>query len=292
LDAFQEVIARWTKLASKALTIRDQSTTQFTFRFNDGSSSSFIEGDLNDLYYSISGSHEQNALIPIQEIQNLFKRPWWSRTWVLQELSLARKACFVCGNKVLSRRRCIAAFYAICALGLVLNNNFTLRRAISTPYQLSVASASLDGCPNTILGMSDTQKHAPLSLLALLHVTCLREVKAPVVYRASTYFEATDPRDKVYGILGLTIDKDELKDLGVRPDYTQSCQDAYICAATALLKQGHISILSLVQFPKNQNALPSWVPDWSNPRRVTLQEAESADHITLKPEYKACGSLN
>jgi hypothetical protein len=57
-----------------------------------------------------------------------------------------------------------------------------------------------------------------------------------------------------------------------------------------MLRQGYLSVLSLSQFPKAQAGLPSWVPDWSKPLKIPLQPY-FIDHMTLKPEYKASGSL-
>lgn len=74
------------------------------------------------------------------------------------------------------------------------------------------------------------------------------------------------------------------------PDYTQSCQDLYIAVGAALLRQGHLSALSLAQFSKFQPGLPSWVPDWSQPLGDTLQ-GTSIDHMTPDPPYNVSRSL-
>ena len=81
-----------------------------------------------------------------------------------------------------------------------------------------------------------------------------------------------------------------MKELGVLPNYTRSCQDVYISVAAALLRQGHLSALSLGQFRKGQLDLPSWVPDWSKPLGDTLQGI-STDHMSPEPQYNASGSL-
>jgi hypothetical protein len=67
-------------------------------------------------------------------------------------------------------------------------------------------------------------------------------------------------------------------------------EKVYTDATAAMLKQGHISLLSLCQFPKVQPNLPSWVPDWSQPVRAPIQAFEN-DHMTLAPRFNAAGSL-
>lgn len=37
--------------------------------------------------------------LPIQAYQKFLSRPWWYRVWVIQEVSVAKEAIFVCGSK-------------------------------------------------------------------------------------------------------------------------------------------------------------------------------------------------
>ncbi|KAH8586676.1 heterokaryon incompatibility protein-domain-containing protein [Bisporella sp. PMI_857] len=71
----------------------------------------------------------------------------------------------------------------------------------------------------------------------------------------------TDPRDKVYGIRGLSSD---VQDGELVPDYTRSMQDVYLQAAKfCIIKYQTLGILSCVAHPQNIPNLPSWVPDWT-----------------------------
>jgi hypothetical protein len=162
-----------------------------------------------------------------------------------------------------------------------------LNGLMHTAYQKSVATVDFDWRPTVLLSMWNTHRYSPYPLLALLRATCVSGLYSS---RRDIVLEATDPRDKIYGLLGLAADRDELKELGVLPDYTQSCQDVYISVAAAILRQGHLSALSLAQFSKAHIGLPSWVPDWSKPLGDTLQGI-STDHMTLEPAYNASGSL-
>ncbi|ENI07891.1 hypothetical protein COCC4DRAFT_37671 [Bipolaris maydis ATCC 48331] len=101
--------------------------------------------------------------------------------------------------------------------------------------------------------------------------------------------EATDPRDKIFALLGLVNDKDSLEALGVFPDYTRSKEEVYTTTMTAMLRKGHISLLSICCGIKRPNGLPSWVPDWSKPDPPMLQLVGDDE---LFPTYNACGSKN
>jgi hypothetical protein len=290
-DILRNISTQWKKLASQPASFRDRSMQRVTIKSSNGTEKDlhFLMKDLNELYYSISGSHELDRLLPVQGMAKIFTRDWWSRTWVLQEISLAQKANFICGTKQLSRRQCTAALRAFKALWEVLSENFILNGAIPTVYQNSIMMADFDHRSNVILYMWNTVRKSPYPLLALLRSTCLGNFETPFGSR-NYHLKATDPRDKIYGLLGLAVDRDSLKEFGIQPDYTQSCRDLYISVAVALLRQGYMCALSLIQFPKAQAGLPSWVPDWSKPLKPPLQDVET-DHITQKPEFRTSGIL-
>jgi hypothetical protein len=291
-DLIRKVSAQWRSLASQPPSFRDMSTQRITIKSENSTKPDkhFIMGDLNELFYSISGSHGGDSLFPVEGMADLFERPWWGRTWVLQEISLAQKAGFACGTKRLSRRCCTAALNTFKALKYVFQEMTILEGAVftSTAYQGSVEMARFECRPTLQLAMWDTQRYSPYPLLALLRATCLAVIRPLIITILG--LETSDPRDKIYGILGLAADRDQLKEFGVQPDYSKSCQEVYISVTSSILRQGHVSVLSLNSFPKTQIGLPSWVPDWSRPLEGSLQ-GTGIDHMTLEPEYKASGSL-
>lgn len=86
-------------------------------------------------------------------------------------------------------------------------------------------------------------------------------------------FEATDPRDNIYAMLGLMRLADmpgESRAL-LQPDYTRSVEDVYRDATVALiLAEESLTILSLARpgiRPADYGPLPSWVPDYGGNRR-------------------------
>jgi hypothetical protein len=283
------VIEQWRKLACHPPSFRDRSRQRVVLKSANGNTAdqTFLMGDLNELYYSISGSHEQDNLFPVKALADLFTRSWWHRTWVLQEFALARKSAFVCGTKWTSRRRCTAALTGFTAFRTVIQERLTSKEAMPTPYQILVAFANFTGRPLTALGARITQRNNPL--LALLRATCTRGTQTSD-FKETNYLESTDPRDRIYGLLGLAADRDELKEYGIQPDYTQTCREVYISVTAAILRQGHLAVLSLNQFPKAQIGLPSWVPDWSTPLNSSLQ-VTLTDRMTLQPEYTVSGSF-
>jgi len=76
--------------------------------------------------------------------------------------------------------------------------------------------------------------------------------------------KATDPRDYVYGLLGL-VSKPERRNIS--PDYTLNTTDVFARAAiTIMQEQGSLDLLRLNDIGHTEQfSLPFWIPDWSCP---------------------------
>jgi hypothetical protein len=83
-----------------------------------------------------------------------------------------------------------------------------------------------------------------------------------VVDESETRLEVTDPRDRIYGFLGLAKEADAF---GIRPNYSNPVEKVYTNAARVLLTSGKVDLLWFSQFPKSLGDLPTWAPDWSVP---------------------------
>jgi hypothetical protein len=161
-----------------------------------------------------ASEHSNHALHPLSQIaagidfhldeaeygaiNEPFTRPWWNRIWVVQELQLgagqlSQSAIFICGDETISideLRRATARLQSPASLYRFPQSMFDSVNAL-----LVVRSArSLDAGPKTLLA----------TLLAL-H----RERKA------------SDPRDKVYALLGLSSVSHEDR-FDVRPNYSKT----------------------------------------------------------------------
>lgn len=126
-------------------------------------------------------------------------------------------------------------------------------------------------------------------LAALLRATCVGSIN--LHRHGPHHLESTDPRDKVFALLSLASDREDLRQQNVFPDYTKSCAEVYTSTMVALLQQGHWLLLSLCQTPKLQTDLPSWIPDWSRSATDMLQDVED-DHITICPVFSASGATS
>jgi hypothetical protein len=240
---------------------------------------------MRNLLHSIDGWHDQNKLLPMAGIKRLFGRPWWGRVWVLQEIALPEQAEFVCGTKRISRRRFSAAYNAYYGLWEVLAQQSRRGRRL-TNYHMDVLLTPSHR-PKLMLSAWRIYKFSVFPLVALLRATSVGSVQllGPEGYQ---HLESTNPRDKIFALLGLARDRKDLERRGVLPDYVKPKEQVFASVTAALLQQGHISILSFCRASEVPTGLPSWVPDWSQPMPATLQDVEP-DHLTLTPKFDASG---
>jgi hypothetical protein len=277
----------WQELALEPSLARDPGRSKLLTRILAGWMLRPSEDALRSLFYSVSGWHDLDNLFPMAGIESFFTRPWWGRIWILQEVTLPENAQFVCGTKTITRSRCSAALNAYCALRHILMARFTTQPTSLTSYQLEIVRTLFQHRPTIMLSSWRIYRYDKFPLAALLRATCVGSIN--LRRHGPHHLEATDPRDKIFALLGLAADRNELEGLGVFPDYEKSYEQTYALAMAALLQQGHLSLLSLCQNPRSLSRLPSWVPDWSRSITDMLQDVEN-DHITLHPRFNASGA--
>ncbi len=169
-----------------------------------------------------------------EAVKRLLQRPYFQRVWIIQEIVLSRDAVVVCGRY----SRPWEAVYDACtwleACGLdfvALHNEHIVAKCMSAWQEM---------------GRKDPQ-------LRLLR--CLSQTR---------YSQATDPRDKVYCLLGIAM---EGEDEYFQPDYSRALRQVYTAATRFIIeKDDHLEALCAVQeTDSGVSELPSWVPDWRRP---------------------------
>ncbi|USP82760.1 heterokaryon incompatibility protein [Curvularia clavata] len=172
-------------------------------------------------------------------LTKLFAKRWVSRTWVIQEVALARKLLMVTGD-------------ASCAMDANLMSRIRGRAKIS---RLQV--------PGPLAW--DPLASAPTrDLLTLLLL--------------SRHCDSTDPRDKVYSLLGLVSER--LQNL-ITIDYSQSVEEVLTrTAAAIIICREEFELLAYASLSlgarHREKGLPTWVPDWIEPH----------NDMTLRPQFQ------
>ncbi|KAK5659690.1 hypothetical protein OQA88_900 [Cercophora sp. LCS_1] len=169
--------------------------------------------------------------------QFLGSNQWWSRSWVVQEFCLSRASLAICG-------------------GLVVPMDALL---IATT---ELRGGHVDGMPYGITWQLDQVTHSrAASLWTVAKRMRQREMLEPLeVLVLFRWHLSTDPRDKVFSLLGM------MRDVGIAHDYTLGVEACHTATARAILEStGTLDLLDFVVSPRppRRRRFPSWVPDWS-----------------------------
>lgn len=254
----------------------------------------YYETKFKEIFRMISGLDPRETPLQIlrlealEALERLFTRAWWGRVWVLQEIAVSGRAEFICGSARISRHHLCAAINAYSAFRSLLAEEALVPNKLNvfTAYQRQILIRFFHYRPTIMANAWRIYGIGQFPLVALLRLTCVGSVN--LKRHGPHNLESTVPYDKIFALLGLASDREELKRKGVYPDYSKSHQEVYTSTTAVLLQQGHLSILSYVQYPKVQKSLPSWVPDWSRSITNPLQ-IPNDDHMTMEPKFYASG---
>jgi hypothetical protein len=78
--------------------------------------------------------------------------------------------------------------------------------------------------------------------------------------------KCSDPKDRIFALLSLTQEG-----YGIEPDYTKSLQDVYTDALKCIIASSdHLGVFVTLEIHGSSEWTPTWVPDWSRPKRSTI----------------------
>lgn len=199
-------------------------------------------------------------------------RSWFSRVWILQELAMSKTdPDVVCGSKRAPWSNFVAAWQIIAHKALA-----DLGTCVKEPSVDAEESA-------------DQQDN--FELLSLKKLDVLHDLRRAVQTRGgdslrrllmmSRTSAATDPRDRIYGLLGLLSNEalDPSTSNTISVDYRKSCSEVYVDAVAYVFSRGEgpyflsgvflsggpATAPQILTLPasKVQEEFPSWVPDFS-----------------------------
>ncbi|KAM7211763.1 Heterokaryon incompatibility protein (HET) domain containing protein [Rhypophila decipiens] len=208
----------------------------------------------------------------MKAVEQVLSQPWWTRSWVVQEICLAREAVMVWGDVHLHWDA------------------------------MSMALLTMNIDPGVDDGPSPGTLNVVISAIAVARMRAkLKHGKSVVNFvdllRGFRHFQATDPRDKVYAFLGLMAPADPLRG-HLRANYEIDVVECYRQTALSILSSmKDLDLLALERYPGSglSSSLPSWVPDWtcSNPRTVDFPLAPVAKDGQPTPQpFSASGPNN
>ncbi|KAH7088077.1 HET domain-containing protein [Paraphoma chrysanthemicola] len=197
-------------------------------------------------------NHEKSRLPPWNDklwehLRRLFTLPWFTRTWIIQEVALSAK------DPVILHGKHMHSWERLGWSASWLRRNGYLR--------LSQIPDQLQNCDT----ISNIRRSRELWRLDALIAT------------TSVKFKSSDQRDKIYGLLGLAAENRGIGGLPIAlsPDYKLEVWEVYTKVVIYFLREYRsLSMLTMAsgiwgdkaraQHTYQYPLLPSWVPNWSD----------------------------
>ena len=197
-------------------------------------------------------------------LTELMKRAWWTRVWIIQEAVVGGDVVVLCGRQKFEWGLLQALGDSIQVLRMVTWSLLRHDRGFYCSEFLHVSTRLPFICA--------LKGQQPVDAQSLRFLLC--------GVRAS---EATDPRDKVFAMLGLLQDNMRLCEI----DYRKSVGRVYVEAAAGILRAtGTLNFLSWTHnvadrggYLTRPEGLPSWTPSWIASQNQLL-ELQYSDELT------------
>jgi hypothetical protein len=238
-----------------------------------------------------------------QEQSNVFQRPWFRRSWIRQEVSTAKKVIVRCGEKEVSWNCMKQSANRLWRLHQKLKME---GYADLPPHDHEVFRALKYLRRGWSLGKPLINPTGDIRSIWYYHAGGILDL-----LMVGREFDATDPRDKVYSILGIsevafehsseTAQAEEdssthhaqsltlQQPQRMRVDYSASISEVYQYIAKHLINRDlNLDILCILSTHRDENShdLPTWTPDWRVPTS-TIKLSKNWHYFGFK--YAASG---
>lgn len=203
--------------------------------------------------------------------QDVATRAWWKRVWIVQEAALASELVVKCGDDNIPWGDMMGIVMDLlrCRDAMIKDMMDTTSTQASEPWCAPVVDifnvtrrlVEIDSIHN----MEQSGTHLQISDL----VTCFRA------------FSATDPKDMIYGFLGLSSNNPHKL---LSPKYSPSVHYMEVftdLVENSILESQSLDIITLSQFTDSR---PTWVPDWT--KYSEALSSNNFEHLPAKPLIK------
>jgi hypothetical protein len=203
-----------------------------------------------------------------KKFRSLYTLPYFNRVWILQEVAMSQQCIITWGQSSLPLETLLQAVRNISFFPSFGETFVTPRSNLFTLDQSSLGIQSIVG----VMGRKTT---IPQPANFLVHV--LTDTHSA---------QASDPKDKIYGILGLCYDASILVKT---PDYGKSLAQILLEVASNMVVGTTTLDIVCLKGPHHRRSTeyPTWVPDWNDAWQDGHYSWISLDQRLLQDSYQA-----
>jgi hypothetical protein len=209
-------------------------------------------------------------------VMSLLQRSWFQRLWVVQEISAPKDVQSIrilCGDSTISWLEFTSVF-------------LWLQRILKDKFQLLGPRLGLVFAPSHRLAIPRAIQMAKIRRKYQKSGVVDKSAKLDLLYliNSTKYLHASNPRDRIYALLGL-VEKDHHL-AALNPDYSKSTSQLNTQLFKYIVESSRrLSILALAPYRTVEiGELPSWAPDltyrWGDGR-----DALATDYVCSFDEY-------
>jgi hypothetical protein len=188
----------------------------------------------------------------LEAVEDLSKRDWWSRVWIVQEVALGRTVIVQCGPDSFPWE-CLENISKFIKLLSLYDQRLVERTYPSElPLRHRWETIASRVTPPILARASFQQRSAGMSLPQLIWMLI---TTGPM--------KATDPRDKIFGLLAITSDSEEM---GITADYTNSVPKLYEAVTWKFVRKLGPNYLTTCCHYEGlvEEQMPSWVQNFTS----------------------------
>lgn len=199
----------------------------------------------------------------------LLSRNWFTRSWIIQEVILSEKILVILGKKHVE--------FELYAVTCNLSQLSGFRADGREDPANSDSLLARDRAYGTIQTLEALQNGRELVSKGQLPSFMSIMNKCPAHH-------CSDPRDKIYSLLGISSEFSSAGKTLLIPDYTKSVTQVYTEATSFLITaRKDLAVLNMVTELKTTLDLPSWTPDYRGFTTASINKFDEQTHIWRFP---------
>lgn len=221
---------------------------------------------------------------PTTPWHDFFRRHWFTRTWIIQEVMLSTKLLFLVGDRDIPWARMEMSEDAV--VGIATNQRRSSPRAVAVEFPLPqiFKMREMFGVIHTeTIGSSSSASNSNRSAQQYgshsVHSNGVDWWRLFSVLKLTNRFQCRDPRDKVFAILHLF---EQPIPRILAPDYSKSLGEVYTDLSWFLITCNIPEMFELAGMKQSKSLVSTWVINWSLPRdeaSMTLSDFDQAKTV-------------